>query len=153
MLFLLACASPDAALACPEDAAAPTFELGEGEVDFDPLEPGEEPTLWHGPQGGTHLMLAAEVVAEDLTAVPLSLRTEAWSFGEACTDGCLLADATFDLDPSRAITEDDEGWTFGHLQLIVTTWPTDELRELDLTLTDACGRETAATVSLEPTLE
>lgn len=54
MLLLLACApvEPDPC----EPSASPTLEIGEGTSDYSPM--GAEIPLYHGPQGGYHLVLS-----------------------------------------------------------------------------------------------
>jgi hypothetical protein len=149
--FLLACAEVPPAERCPE-AGPPQATIGEGATSFDPIEEGEEPLLERGPQGGVHLMLAAQVEAEDLEAAPLALRSMATAWSETCPEGCVLADATFTLDPDLAIEQGEWGWTFAHLQLIVNAWPLEAERWLDFELTDACGRGSSAQLHLPPSI-
>lgn len=150
VLWWWACATPeDPVETCP-NAASPALSLGVIGDTFVPLASGDEITLEHGPQGGTHLTLAVEVAAEDLDAVPLVLAVDALVVGDSCPEGCLVGEVTFALDPAYASATTPEGWRFEGVRVVVSAWPTDQIRRLALTVTDACGRTDDLSFDFEP---
>lgn len=158
LLALLACGQPQASVDTADlesaplclDTAPPSLTLGEGRSAFDPLLPGDEPLLEYGPQGGTHIVIAADIESADLDAIPFVLSLEAELFNDACPEGCSIGGVTFSLTPDLAIAADDRGLTFGGLLLVVSGWSVADHRQIHASLVDACGRTDEVTLDLFP---
>lgn len=57
---VLLCSMLAVGVAC--SPPAPAFELGTGELEFEPLSDGDEILVIHGPQGGYHLLASLRAV-------------------------------------------------------------------------------------------
>lgn len=120
--------------------------LGQGELSFTELAPGEEPTIHEGTQGGRHFWLGLRVAnpALDYPMLQVELAAELVDpakCGEdpACDPWVSTGKREFVLGPDLRV----EGATieeFG-LLLVISIWPDDLERRIRLELLDPCGRE------------
>ncbi len=132
--------------------------LGEGDgTNFIPLAPGQEPVLYYGPQGGTHVILGVAVAnpAIDFPGLALELVAEhAVCFSETGT-GCPPAQVVgrsevVVLKPERFLPAEGGAITVSGFLVIVDDWNPSERRRLRVEATDRCGRTGTASVQLGP---
>ncbi len=131
-----------------QSTEAMNMEVGEGLLpeDFDPIVEGDSPILYHGPQGGTHLLLAARVAnpPPDYPGLLVDFLAEV---GNGCTENACetwenVGEYEFDLMPPhpRLTTMPDGSVIGGGFYVIVTRWPDDGVRRVQSKVTDRCGR-------------
>ena len=116
---------------------------------------GDEPELIHGLQGGTHLILAAELRTPDpLERYQVSLRAET---GQApCVeDGCAawveVGGFARELDSEHGEVEPlgPEAVELNDLFVVVDGWALAPRRRLSLEVSDVCGRSASTLRTFE----
>ncbi len=129
--------------------------LGEGDgTNFTPLT-GQEPALYHGPQGGTHLILGV-ALANPATDFPgLQLRWDAEKAVCFEPTGCPPPVSRGHSEvlvtrPDRFLPAEGGGVTVSGFLVIVYDWDPNERRRLRVEATDRCGRTGTAAVELGP---
>jgi hypothetical protein len=130
--------------------------LGEGDgTNFTPLTPGQEPVLYHGPQGGTHVILGVALAnpATDFPGLQLEFVAERATCFEPT--GCPPPQEAGHTQmlvtrPDRFLPAEAGGVTVSGLLVIVWGWELDEKRRLRVEATDRCGRTGTAAVVLGP---
>jgi hypothetical protein len=151
--------SPDTAVLVPDCSLAGDFavELGEGQASFEAIPTDGQPTLHYGPQGGTHLILAARLRTPDpLDRYDLALRAEVGQ--GSCPDGDCAAFVTIgqfaDVFEGVASVDrvDAELVEIPSLFLVIDDWTSSSVRRITLEIADACDRSAAVvrTFVLDP---
>lgn len=128
--------------------------LGEGDgTNFTPLAPGQEPVLYHGPQGGSHLILGVSV-ANPATAFP-GLQLEFVAESAVCfsATGCPAPQleglsTVVVLRPERFLPAEEGAVTASGFLVVVSDWDPAEKRRLRVEAMDRCGRTGTASVEL-----
>ena len=147
-------AQPEGAQLEPDCTRSGAFEveLGEGEDVFVPLAADAQPLLYHGAQGGTHLVLAARVTTPDpIDRYEVTLVAEA---GQDCSAGTCASFTTIgEIDlviaGSRVLVGTGEV-EIPSLFLVVDGWEGAPLRRLTLEVADACDRRASTARTFEP---
>jgi hypothetical protein len=119
--------------------------LGDGEPGFEPLGPGAEPRLYHGEQGGHHLVLGVRV--ENPAVEQPGYRIDIRIFtrpglcqGPSCT-WALVGSRSRTVRDARSITPADDGAVvIDGLLVVVDSWKPTEERRATIAVTDGCGR-------------
>ncbi len=139
-----------------ELSGALEVELGQGQDEFSPLAPLQEPTLYEGPQGGHHFWLALRVDNPDLDYPLIQVVWDAEVFDEDrcgaepdCDPWIGTGHRELTLGPDLPIT-DDGAVEQTALLLVISIWPVDVERRLRLYTLDECGREATIEHDLEP---
>lgn len=122
-------------------------ELGEARDGFAVILPGEEPTLIHGPQGGTHLVLAARLTTPDpIDSYEVALIAEVASescVDADCADFFTAGQIALTIEgPERIVQVGPDTIEVPSLFLVVNGWDPTRIRKLTLDVSDACGRAT-----------
>lgn len=168
-LVSAACSSPckDDALDCEgggefflaedcELSGALEVELGEGQEEFSPLAPLQEPTLHQGNQGGHHFWLALRVANPALDYPLIQVVFDAEVLDEdrcgaepECDPWIGTGHRELTLGPELPINADGVVEQTS-LLLVISIWPVDVDRRLRLFAVDQCGREATIEHDLEP---
>ncbi len=121
-------------------------ELGEDRDGFVVVPADGEPQLFHGNQGGTHLILAARLrTPEALDRYTVAVLAEAGvepCDAAGCADWLRIGGFEVELDASSGqIAELGPGeLEITRLFLVVDNWAAAPRRRLSLEVTDLCGR-------------
>jgi hypothetical protein len=132
------------------------LRLGEGDgTNFTPLAPGQEPVLYHGPQGGTHLILGVAVANPAVEFPGLKLGLVAESALCFSPTGCPPpriegGSVVVVTRPERFLPAEGGGVTVSGFLVVVTEWDPASRRRLRVEATDRCGRTGSASVRLGP---
>lgn len=114
-------------------------ELGEGEQGFESLEPGQQPMLYFGAQGGTHLILAGRVTTPDpLDRYEVSLLAEVCD-AEDCASHAGVGSFTRVIEGDAIVVGEAEV-EVPRLFLVVEGWAGAPAQRLTLEVVDACQR-------------
>jgi hypothetical protein len=128
------------------------IELGQGELEFSPLAPGELPEIHYGLQGGQHVWMAVRVKNPDLERKQLKIRIKA----DYCNSGC-DEPGNWVTDNLRELVADEttlqvtsQNW-FEQTRMLVTIfgWVDASERRIEMLVTDPCGRQGFVTTSTE----
>lgn len=126
------------------------LELGQGELEFSPLAPGELPEIHYGLQGGQHVWMAVRVKNPDPDRKQLKIRIKA----DYCFSNCEEV-GSWQTDNLRELVADEttlkitpEGW-FEQTRMLVTVfaWIETDDRRIEMLVTDPCGRQGFVTTS------
>lgn len=131
--------APDCSLDGELDVA-----LGQGETSFEPLAPEEEPTVHEGSQGGRHMFLAIQVAnaSPDYSLLKVELGA-----GINDPDHCDQPDcdpwvSTAQRELVLDLPAPEDGLvTQAGLLLVLSLWPEDYERRVELDIVDQCRRE------------
>lgn len=139
-----------------ELSGALEVELGEGQEEFSPLAPLEEPTLHEGNQGGHHFWLALRVANPALDYPLIRVVFDAEVLDEdrcgaepECDPWIGTGHRELVLGPELAINADGV-MEQTSLLLVISIWPADVDRRLRLFAVDQCGREATIEHDLGP---
>jgi hypothetical protein len=127
-------------------------ELGEGEDAFAPIATEGQPLLYHGAQGGTHLVLAARVGTPDpIDRYEVTLVAEAGQdcVADTCASFTTIGAIDLVIEGSRVLVGESEA-EIPSLFLVVDGWEGAPLRRLTLEVADACDRRASTARSFEP---
>lgn len=130
---------------CSEDSDLELL-LGDGHDAFEPIPPDGEPTLHFGTQGGQHLVLGVRIAnpTPDHHGFRIEVRAEAASscpdFGEPCEWEMLGQRSALALDPDEYSETLDGAIDIPNIFLVVSRWQRSQMRRIDVTATDTCGR-------------
>ncbi|HLT35457.1 MAG TPA: hypothetical protein VK034_04205 [Enhygromyxa sp.] len=120
------------------------LELGEGELEFSALAPGELPEIHSGLQGGQHVWMAVRVKNPDPDRKQLKIRIKA----DYCDANCEVV-GNWTTDNLRELVADEttlritpEGW-FEQTRMLVTVfdWVGTTEQRIEMLVTDPCGRQ------------
>lgn len=122
--------------------------LGTGVDEFVPLVEFQEPTVHHGPQGGEHLCLGLRVESPSLDYPQLSVTIDAeledpdrcGADDPECDPWIGSAHRELVLGPDLPLDEQNDVEETG-LILILSIWPSDLERRVEVRVVDPCGRE------------
>lgn len=129
--------------------------LGQGETEYQALEPLEEPTVYEGAQGGRHMFLALAVSNPAPDYPRLQVLLEA---GLNDPERCDQSDCDpwastgrreLVLEPDFPEAE-DEPMTQAGLLLVLSLWSTEYERRVTLEIVDQCRREGAVEHIIPP---
>jgi hypothetical protein len=129
------------------DAGKPWMELGQGEIEFAPLEDGEALPYAHGAQGGQHVWVAFRMYGLDPLRV-LVLNTNAV---EGRDDLVLDLRGRVNFEPDESAAAHDAG--AGRALYVYAGWAAQildavkhpgERARIDVTLEDRAGRRASA---------
>lgn len=128
--------------------------LGEGDgTSFTPLAPGQEPVLYHGPQGGTHLILGVAVANPAVGFPGMQFKFEAerlrcFSDGECTAAEPIGSDEMLVSRPDRFLPGEGGSVNVSGFLVVVWNWNLGERRRLQVEAMDPCGRTGTASVEL-----
>lgn len=128
--------------------------LGEGDgTNFTPLAPGQEPVLYHGPQGGSHLILGVAVAnpAVEFPGMQLKFvaeRLRCFSDGECTAAEPIGSDEMLVSRPDRFLPAEGGAVTVSGFLVLVWNWNESERRRLRVEAMDPCGRTGTASMEL-----
>lgn len=122
--------------------------LGTGVDEFVPLAEGEEPTVHEGVQGGHHLCLGLRVEQPSLDYPQLNVVMDAELVDPErcntddpdCDPWIGSAHRELVLGPDLPLDQDNNVEETG-LILILSIWPVDLERRVEVRVVDPCGRE------------
>lgn len=158
LVCVLACHSVDAGTTVVADCTVQgelLVELGAGEGSFVSIPADGAPELFHGAQGGTHLIFGARLDTPDpLDGYTVSLLAEA---GQApCTDDqcdawVRIGGFAVELEPEsqRIVQVSDSQVEIISLFLVVDNWEAAPLRRVTLEVSDVCDRRVSAQRTFE----
>lgn len=130
--------------------------LGEGDgTNFTPLAPGQEPVLYRGPQGGSHLILGVSVANPAIEFPGLQLELVAESAVCFSATGCPVPrlEGRYEvvvLKPERFLPAEGGAMTVSGFLVIVGDWDPAERRRLRVEAMDRCGRTGTTSLELGP---
>ena len=132
------------------------LSLGEGDgTNFTPLAPGQEPVLYRGPQGGTHLILGV-AVANPATAFP-GLQLEFVLHSKSCfpAGDCLPPelvgrDTRLVSNAERFLPQEGGAVSVSGLLVLVSDWEEGQTRRIQVNALDRCGRTGTTSLELGP---
>ncbi|WP_375773310.1 hypothetical protein NR798_21325 [Archangium gephyra] len=132
------------------------LSLGEGDgTDFTPLAPGQEPVVYHGPQGGSHLILGVSV-ANPATEFP-GLQVQFLLQRQRCTtaESCLPPetmgrDERLVNDPQRFLPQEGGAVSVSGILVLLGDWDPAQSRRIQVQALDRCGRAGVASLELGP---
>jgi hypothetical protein len=132
------------------------LELGQGQDEFSPLAPLQEPTLYEGVQGGHHFWLALRVdnPALDYPLIQVVFDAEVLDENRCgaepeCDPWIGTGHRELTLGPELPLN-DDGVVEQTSLLLVISIWPVDVERRLRVFAVDECGREATIDHELEP---
>ena len=129
------------------------LELGEGREAFEPFE--DSPELFHGLQGGTHLILAARLRTPDPgDRYAISLLAEVGKLPcdtEDCAGWTRAGGFESELDGAsgQLVETGPDELELTSLFIVVENWDVAPRQRLRLDVEDPCGRHASATRSFE----
>lgn len=129
---------------------------GEGDgANFIPLGPGQEPVLYHGPQGGTHLLLGVGVANPALDSPGLSLRFILQRQRCRAPGDCLPAETMGRedwrvSDPERFMPQEGGAVGVSGILVLVSDWTPSQPRRIQINAVDRCGRTGTTSLELGP---
>ncbi|HYO66771.1 MAG TPA: hypothetical protein VEU33_11865 [Archangium sp.] len=130
--------------------------LGEGDgTNFLPLEPGQEPVLYRGPQGGTHVILGVRVANPALGFPGLHLkfvlqRQRCLPAGDCLPPENMGADERLVSDEVRFVPQEGGAVSVSGMLIIVSSWTPTESRRIQVYAADRCGRIGTTSLVLGP---
>lgn len=134
------------------------LELTPGEGDgtnFLPLAPGQEPVLYRGPQGGTHVILGVGVANPALEFPGLHLkfvleRQRCLAPGDCLAPETMGREERLVSDPERFVPQEGGAVSVSGILVIVSDWRPEVSRRLQVHAVDRCGRTGTTTLELGP---
>jgi hypothetical protein len=132
------------------------LSLGEGDgTNFLPLAPGQEPVVYHGPQGGSHLILGLSV-ANPATEFP-GLQVQFLLQRQRCLSGtdCRPPDnmgreERLVSDPARFLPQEGGAVSVSGILVLLGDWNPNESRRIQVQALDRCGRAGVTSMLLGP---
>ena len=120
-------------------------ELGEDQGGFVSLPEGSEPVLYHGAQGGTHLILAAHITTPDpIDRYEMAIKAEIGApecdTDEDCSSFFPGGQYSRVIEGPDRVDVYDDASELPYLFLVVDGWDPNRLRKVTLDVSDACGR-------------
>ncbi|WP_147333220.1 hypothetical protein [Archangium gephyra] len=132
------------------------LKLGEGDgTNFLPLEPGQEPVLYHGPQGGTHVILGVHVANPALEFPGLSVkfvlqRQRCFSGSDCLSPENMGLDERVVMSPERFVAQEGGAVSVSGMLVLVSNWTPTESRRIQVYVADRCGRIGSTSLELGP---
>ncbi len=130
--------------------------LGEGDgTNFLPLAPGQEPVLYRGPQGGTHVILGVNVANPALEFPGLHLRfvlerQRCLSPGDCLPPETMGREERLVSDPARFVPQEGGAMSVSGILVIVSDWRPEVSRRMLVHAADRCGRTGTTSLELGP---